>query len=352
MHIKTNKGHGYTPAMQGPERLHATLPFNIATGQAITKPDTANSSTYTNIFTDSLIAAMHKDESIVAVTAAMMGGTGLEKVKQLFPDRVMNVAIAEQHAVTLCSGMATCNLKPVCTLYSTFLQRAYDQVIHDVAIQNLPVRFFIDRAGVVGHDGPTHHGLFDLCFLRTLPNFVIMAPSNALDLARAVKTALAINNSPSAVRYPRAQCDTLKEMNWDDLETLPIGKANILHRGQKVAILSRGHMLSTCLAAQQQLHDHAGIMATLIDARFVKPMDTALLQEIMNSHEIMITVEDGASGGYGAAVAQYLMSQGYRGKFRELSHGSTVILQDSISKLYRHSGIDAEGIFRAICSLL
>jgi 1-deoxy-D-xylulose-5-phosphate synthase len=305
LHVITQKGRGYAPAEASADKLHAVSRFDVLTGEQVKAPP--GPPNYTRVFADALIAQAAADPAIVAVTAAMPSGTGLDRFAKRFPDRCFDVGIAEQHAVTFAAGLATEGMKPFCAIYSTFLQRAYDQVVHDVAIQSLPVRFAIDRAGLVGADGATHAGSFDLAYLGCLPGIVLMAPADEAELAHMVATAAAIDDRPSAVRYPRGEGTgvALPEM----AEVLALGRGRVLREGSDVAILSLGTRLGDALRAADELAAR-GISATVADARFAKPLDTALLGQLARHHGVLITVEEGSAGGFGAAVLQHLAWQG------------------------------------------
>ncbi len=305
LHIVTQKGKGYAPAEAAGDKLHATAKFNVVTGEQSKAP--AGPPSYTNVFAKALIAEAEANPAIVTVTAAMPGGTGLDKFAQKFPSRMFDVGIAEQHAVTFAAGMATEGMAPFCTIYSTFLQRGYDQVVHDVVLQSLPVRFAMDRAGLVGADGATHAGAYDLCYLGAMPNMVIMAPSDELELMHAVATAASIDDRPSAFRYPRGEGLGLalpeRGTPWE------IGKGRVLREGTKVALLALGPRLANCLSAADELAAR-GFPTTVADARFMKPLDTELINQLARHHEVLVTIEDGAAGGFGAAVAHHLAWSG------------------------------------------
>lgn len=305
VHVVTQKGHGYAPAEKTADKLHAVTKFDVVTGTQA--PSTAKAPSYTSVFAKALIAEAEVDNSIVAVTAAMPGGTGLDKFAAKFPDRCFDVGIAEQHAVTFAAGMACDGMKPFAAIYSTFLQRGYDQVVHDVAIQSLPVRFAIDRAGLVGADGATHAGSFDTTFLATLPGFVIMAAADELELMHMVATAAAIDDRPSSFRYPRGEGLGLPLP--DRGTPLEIGKGRVLREGTKVALLSFGTRLAECLKAADELANR-GLSTTVADARFCKPLDTDLIRRLAAEHEVLITIEEGAVGGFASHVLQYLATAG------------------------------------------
>ena len=305
VHVVTQKGKGYGPAESSADKYHGVVKFDVATGaQVKSKPGAPQ---YTKVFAQSLIKEARKDDKIVAITAAMPSGTGLDLFEKEFPNRCFDVGIAEQHAVTFAGGLATEGLKPFAAIYSTFLQRAYDQVVHDIAIQSLPVRFALDRAGLVGADGPTHAGAFDVTYLGCLPNFVLMAAADEAELVHMVATAAAIDDRPSAVRYPRGE--GLGVPMPDEGKPLEIGKGRIVQEGHKVALLSYGGRLGECLAAAKELKA-LGLSATVADARFAKPLDVELLTRLVRNHEVLVTVEEGAIGGFGAYVLQALAEHG------------------------------------------
>ena len=305
LHVITKKGHGYAPAENTADKLHAVSKFNVVTGEQVKAPP--GPPQYTRVFANALIAEAVADDAIVAVTAAMPSGTGLDRFAARFPERCFDVGIAEQHAVTFAAGMATEGLKPFCAIYSTFLQRAYDQVVHDVAIQKLPVRFGIDRAGLVGADGATHAGSFDLAYLGCLPGIVIMAPGDEVELMHMVATAAAIDDAPSAVRYPRGESTGLVLPERGSV--LEIGRGRVMREGSTVAILSLGTRLADSLKAADELAAR-GFSTTVADARFVKPFDTALVERLAREHAVLITVEEGSVGGFGSLVVQHLAQQG------------------------------------------
>jgi 1-deoxy-D-xylulose-5-phosphate synthase len=342
LHVVTQKGKGYPPAETSADKYHGVVKFDVATG-AQTKSK-SRAPIYTNVFAESLIKEARKDDKIVAVTGAMPSGTGLDLFAEEFPDRMFDVGIAEQHAVTFAAGLATEGFKPFAAIYSTFLQRAYDQVVHDVAIQSLPVRFAIDRAGLVGADGPTHAGAFDVAYLGCLPNFVVMAAADEAELVHMVATAAAIDDRPSAFRYPRGEGLGV-EMPKEG-KPLEIGKGRILREGTKVALLSFGARLGECLKAADELAA-LGLSATVADARFAKPLDTDLVLRLAREHEVLVTIEEGAIGGFGSYVLQALAEHG------ALDHGCkvrTMVLPDVFSDhdtpnaMYAKAGLDAKGI--------
>jgi 1-deoxy-D-xylulose-5-phosphate synthase len=303
LHVITQKGRGYAPAEASADKLHAVSKFNVLTGEQVKAPP--GPPTYTKVFADALIDEARRNPKIVAITAAMPSGTGLDRFGKAFPDRTFDVGIAEQHAVTFAAGMASEGMVPFCTIYSTFLQRAYDQVVHDVAIQSLPVRFAIDRAGPVGADGATHAGSFDLACLGCLPGIVIMAPSDEAELVHAVATIAAIDEGPSAVRYPRGEGTGVALPARGEI--LPIGKGRLVREtaGAAVAILALGPRLAECLKAADALAAY-GIGVTVADARFAKPLDLELIEALARDHQVLVTIEDGVAGGFGAAVMQHL----------------------------------------------
>ncbi len=350
VHVVTRKGKGYPPAEASDDKYHGVNRFNVITGaQVATKP---NAPTYTKVFAQSLIEAARKDDRIVAVTAAMPSGTGLDLFAKEFPERTFDVGIAEQHGVTFAAGLATEGFKPFAAIYSTFLQRAYDQVVHDVAIQRLPVRFALDRAGLVGADGPTHAGAFDLAYLGCLPGFVIMAAADEAELKHMVATAAAIDDRPSAFRYPRGEGVGV-ELPAEG-RPLEIGKGRIVREGSAVALLSLGTRLAECLKAADQLAA-MGLPATVADARFAKPLDTDLVRRLAQSHEVLITVEEGSVGGFGSFVLQYLARDGLldRGlKVRTMTLPDVFIDHDKPEKMYDVAGLNARHIVATLLSCL
>lgn len=301
LHVVTQKGKGYAPAEAAGDKYHGVAKFNVVTGEQKKAPP--GPPTYTNVFAKALIAEAEQNPKLVTITAAMPGGTGLDKFAQKFPERMFDVGIAEQHAVTFAAGMATEGMAPFCAIYSTFLQRGYDQLVHDVVLQSLPVRFAMDRAGLVGADGATHAGAYDLAYLGPMPRMVIMAPSDEAELMHCVATAAAIDDRPSAFRYPRGEGIGVplpeRGTPWE------IGKGRILREGSKVAILALGTRLADALVAADELVAR-GLSTTVADARFMKPLDTALVDQLAKNHEVLITIEEGAAGGFGAAVAHHL----------------------------------------------
>ena len=350
VHVVTQKGKGYAPAESAADKLHAVQKFDVITGEQAKSQPAAP--TYTKVFAQALISEAQRDEKIVAITAAMDSGTGLDLFAKRFPDRMYDVGIAEQHAVTFAAGLAADGMKPFCALYSTFLQRGYDQVVHDVAIQGLPVRFAMDRAGLVGADGPTHAGSFDIGFMGALPGMVLMAASDEAELARMVATAAAIDDRPSAFRYPRGE--GLGVAVPDPAEPLEIGKGRIVREGSAVAILSFGTRLSHSLKAADMLAAR-GLSTTVADARFAKPLDIDLLLRLAREHEALITVEEGAMGGFGAFVLQALATHGAldRGlKVRTLTLPDIFQDQDKPEAMYAQAGLDADGIVAGALSAL
>jgi 1-deoxy-D-xylulose-5-phosphate synthase len=350
VHVVTQKGKGYAPAEGAPDKLHAVVKFDVVTGKQSKVVSTAPS--YTRVFADSLIREAEADAKIVAVTAAMPSGTGLDLFEKRFPNRMFDVGIAEQHAVTFAAGLAADGMKPFAAIYSTFLQRGYDQVVHDVAIQRLPVRFAIDRAGLVGADGPTHAGSFDVGFLGQLPGFVLMGAADEVELARMVATAAAIDDRPSAFRYPRGDGQGLDMP--DVIAPLEIGKGRIVREGTSVAILSFGTRLQEALKAADLLAAR-GLSATVADARFAKPLDIDLILRLAREHEAMVTVEEGAQGGFGAFVLQALAEHGAldRGlKIRTLTLPDVFQDQDKPELMYAQAGLDAEGVAKAALAAL
>ena len=350
VHVVTQKGKGYAPAEKSADKYHGVVKFDVATG-AQAKSKTA-APTYTKVFAQALIAEAKKDERIVAITAAMPAGTGLDLFAKEFPSRCFDVGIAEQHGVTFAAGLATEGLKPFATIYSTFLQRAYDQVVHDVAIQKLPVRFAMDRAGLVGADGPTHAGSFDVAYLGCLPGFVIMAAADEAELVHMVATAAAIDDGPSALRYPRGEgIGVTMPAHGVPLE---IGRGRILREGTRVALFSFGARLAECLKAADELAA-LGLPATVADARFAKPLDTDMLLRLAREHEVLITIEEGAIGGFGAHVLHTLAEHGVLDralKVRTMVLPDVFIDHDSPAAMYGRAGLDAKGIVAKVFEAL
>jgi len=350
VHVVTQKGKGYGPAEVSADKYHGVVKFDVATGaQAKSK---SNAPAYTKVFAQSLIKEARKDDRIVAVTAAMPSGTGLDLFAAEFPTRTFDVGIAEQHGVTFAAGLATEGFKPFATIYSTFLQRAYDQVVHDVAIQSLPVRFAMDRAGLVGADGPTHAGAFDVAYLGCLPGFVVMAAGDEAELVHMVATAAAIDDRPSAFRYPRGE--GLGVDMPAEGRPLEIGKGRVLREGTTVALLSFGARLGECLKAAEELAGF-GLSATVADARFAKPLDTDLVLRLAREHEVLITIEEGAIGGFGAYVLQALAEHGQldRGmKVRTMVLPDVFIDHDSPNAMYAKAGLDSKAIVAKVFEAL
>ena len=342
VHVITKKGKGYKPAEDSRDKYHGVSKFNVVTGEQF-KPK-SNIPSYTKVFANTLVKHAENDTKIIGITGAMPSGTGMDIFGKKFPDRMFDVGIAEQHAVTFAAGLATEGYKPFAAIYSTFLQRAYDQVIHDVAIQSLPVRFAIDRAGLVGADGATHAGSFDVTYLSTLPNFVVMASSDEAELVKMINTAVSINDRPSAFRYPRGNGlgVDLPEIN----EILEIGKGKIVKEGNKIAILNFGARLQECLKAAQKL-DTKGVYTTVADARFAKPLDKKLIVDLCLHHEVLITIEEGSIGGFGSHVFQMLAERGIfdKGlKIRSMILPDKFIDQDTPENMYKIAGLDAQSI--------
>jgi 1-deoxy-D-xylulose-5-phosphate synthase len=350
VHVVTQKGKGYAPAENSADKYHGVVTFDVVTG-AQAKPR-SNAPSYTRVFAESLLKEARKDEKIVAVTAAMPSGTGLDLFGKEFPDRTFDVGIAEQHAVTFAAGLATDGYKPFCTIYSTFLQRAYDQVVHDVAIQKLPVRFALDRAGLVGADGPTHAGAFDLAYLGCLPGFVVMAAADEAELVHMVATAAAHDDGPIAFRYPRGEGVGV-EMPAVGVP-LPIGKGRVVREGGRVAILSLGTRLSESLRAADEL-EARGLSTTVADARFAKPLDEDLVLRLARDHEVLITIEEGAIGGFGAQVLQLLAERGALDqglKIRAMMLPDRFIEHEKPERMYAEAGLDAAGIVAKVFEAL
>ncbi|MEZ0278364.1 MAG: 1-deoxy-D-xylulose-5-phosphate synthase [Methylibium sp.] len=350
VHVVTQKGKGYGPAEISADKFHGVGRFNVVTGAQ--EPPAAGPPSYTNVFANALIAEAKRDAKIVAITAAMPSGTGLDKFAEAFPERCFDVGIAEQHAVTFAAGLAAEGFKPFAAIYSTFLQRAYDQVVHDVAIQHLPVRFAIDRAGLVGADGPTHAGAFDVAYLCCVPGMVVMAAADEAELVHMVATAAAIDDAPSAFRYPRGEGTGVALPEHG--EVLPIGKGRVVREGSTVALFSFGARLPECLAAAEQLAGF-GLPTTVADARFAKPLDMELLRQLARNHEVLITVEEGSSGGFGAQVLHALAGEGLfdRGlKVRTLVLPDRFIDHNKPAAMYAEAGLDAGGIVAAVFAAL
>ncbi len=350
IHVVTQKGKGYAPAEAAADKYHGVAKFDVITGaQAKATP---NAPAYTKVFGQALAQEGHHDDRIVAITAAMPNGTGVDIFEKAFPERTYDVGIAEQHAVTFAAGMAADGMKPFCAIYSTFLQRAYDQVVHDVAIQSLPVRFPIDRAGLVGADGQTHAGSFDVAYLGTLPGMVVMAAADEAELKHMVRTSVAYDDGPIAFRYPRGEGVGVEMPERGQI--LEIGKGRVLREGGKVAILSLGTRLAEALLAAEML-DSYGLPATVADARFAKPLDTDLIGQLARNHELLITIEEGCIGGFGSFVAQHLFETGLLDsglRFRAMTLPDRFVDQASPERMYELSGLDAKGIVAKVFAAL
>jgi 1-deoxy-D-xylulose-5-phosphate synthase len=350
VHVITKKGKGYPPAEASADKYHGVNKFNIVTGAQV-KPK-PNAPSYTKVFAESLVLEARKDGKIVAVTAAMPDGTGLDIFGKAFPERTFDVGIAEQHAVTFAAGLATEGFKPFAAIYSTFLQRGYDQLVHDVAIQGLPVRFAIDRAGLVGADGPTHAGSFDLAYLCCLPNFVVMAAADEAELRHMVATAVTLDDRPCAFRYPRGEGVGVEMPDFG--VPLEIGKGRIVREGTTIALLSLGTRLAECLKAADQLAA-LGLSTTVADARFAKPLDEDMIKRLAKDHEVLITVEEGSAGGFGAHVLQYLARSGALDtglRIRTLTLPDTFIDHEKPEVMYARAGLAAPGIVEAALNAL
>ena len=342
IHVKTEKGKGYKFAEKSADKYHGVTKFNVNTG--VQEKSKSSIPSYTKVFANTLVKHAERDSKIVGITAAMPSGTGLDIFGEKFPSRMFDVGIAEQHAVTFAAGLTTEGYKPFVAIYSTFLQRAYDQVVHDVAIQSLPVRFAIDRAGLVGADGPTHAGSFDISYLSTLPNFVVMAASDEAELVRMINTSVDINNQPSAFRYPRGNGVGINLPTID--KKIEIGKGRIIKEGNKVALLNFGTRLNECLIAQKNL-SKKGINITLVDARFAKPLDENLIWQIATDHEAIITIEEGSIGGFGSQVGQFLTDKNLLDsnlKYRSMVLPDRFIDHDKLDLMYKYAGLDASSI--------
>jgi 1-deoxy-D-xylulose-5-phosphate synthase len=351
VHVVTQKGKGYGPAEVSADKFHGVGKFNVVTGAQEAQAAGAPPS-YTKVFAQSLIEEARADDKIVAITAAMPSGTGLDRFAEIFPERCFDVGIAEQHAVTFAAGLAAEGFKPFAAIYSTFLQRAYDQVVHDVAIQKLPVRFAIDRAGLVGADGPTHAGSFDVAYLGCLPGFVLMSAADESELAHMVATAVAIDDRPSALRYPRG--DGVGVDMPEIGVPLEIGKGRIIKEGSSIALLSYGTRLQECLLAAETLNSH-GLTTTVADARFAKPLDTDLVLRLAREHEVLITVEEGSIGGFGSYVLQTLAEHAALEsgtKVRCMVLPDVFIDHDSPAAMYAQAGLDAKGIVAKVFEAL
>ena len=350
IHAVTKKGKGYKPAEDSRDKYHGVSKFNVVTGEQ--SKSKTNIPSYTKVFANTLVKHAENDTKIIGITGAMPSGTGMDIFGKKFPDRMFDVGIAEQHAVTFAAGLATEGYKPFAAIYSTFLQRAYDQVVHDVAIQNLPVRFAIDRAGLVGADGPTHAGAFDITYLSTLPNFVVMGASDEAELVRMINTAVSINDRPSAFRYPRGSGLGVELPGINEI--LEIGKGKIVKEGKKVAILSFGGRLQESLKAADKL-DAKGVSTTVADARFAKPIDQKLIMDLCLNHEVLITIEEGSIGGFGSHVFQMLSERGFfdKGlKIRSMILPDQFIDQDTLENMYKTAGLTAEAIEQKVLDAL
>jgi 1-deoxy-D-xylulose-5-phosphate synthase len=350
IHIITKKGKGYPPAEKSSDKGHAISKFDVVTGKAEKK--VSNAPTYTSIFSNALIEAAKKDDKIVAITAAMPDGTGLDLLNKSFPSRCFDVGIAEQHAVTYSAGLASAGMKPYCAIYSTFLQRGYDQVVHDVAIQSLPVRFIIDRAGFVGEDGATHAGAFDISFMTNLPGMIVMAPSDEAELMKMISTTVDINDQPSAVRFPRGS--GLGVELPDFKESIEIGKGRLISQGNNIAILSFGARLFEVQKAAEELRD-LDIKVTIVDARFAKPLDEKLIFDIARNHEALITIEEGVIGGFGSHVAQFLFEKGIFDtglKYRSMTFPDFFIDQATPEEMYDTACLSSTHIKAKVIELL
>ncbi len=354
IHCITQKGKGYNEIMQSTDRLHAVAKFNPETGEQFANK--SQNPTYSKIFGKKLTQLAKNDDKIVAITAAMPSGTGLDEFVKNHKEKIFDVGIAEQHAVTFSAGLACKGIKPYCAIYSTFLQRAYDQIVHDVAIQKLPVRFMIDRAGFVGADGPTHAGSFDVAYLINLPHFILMAPSSLQEFVKMLNTANEINENPCAIRYPRGEGEN-PDINDDEI--LEIGKGKIVKQGQEIAILSYGTILEEVLVASNEIKEKFNLEITIADARFAKPFDEELVKNLASNHDIFITIEEGAVGGFGSIISQFLLENDFFEnenrqkplKFRSFFMKDEFIEQNSIEKMRQESGISSQNIIDLIKKL-
>jgi len=350
IHIKTKKGKGYEFAEKSSDKFHGVAKFDIKTG--IQQKSKSNTPSYTKVFASTLMKHAEKDSKIVGITAAMPSGTGMDLFGKKFPSRMFDVGIAEQHAVTFAAGLATEGYKPYAAIYSTFLQRAYDQVVHDVAIQSLPVRFAIDRAGLVGADGPTHAGSFDVTYLSTLPNFIVMAPSDEGELIKMINTSIDINNNPSAIRYPRGNGFGVEIPSID--EKIKIGKGRVIFEGKNIAILNFGARLQECILAKENLNKK-GINPTIIDARFAKPLDENLIWQIAADHQYLITIEEGSIGGFGSHVTNFLTEKNLLDsnlKIRTMTLPDQFLDHDTPVQMYKQAGLDSNSIEQKVLDLL
>ena len=350
VHIKTQKGKGYSFAEKSEDKYHGVSKFNIKTG--IQQKSDSKVPSYTKVYANTLVKHAENDSKIIGITAAMPSGTGMDIFGNKFPNRMFDVGIAEQHAVTFAAGLATEGYKPYASIYSTFLQRAYDQVVHDVAIQSLPVRFAIDRAGLVGADGPTHAGSFDITYLATLPNFIVMAASDEAELVKMINTSVEINDKPCAFRYPRGNGTGVQLP--DISEKIQIGKAKVVREGKKIAILNFGARLNECLIAEENLRKK-GVNATIVDARFAKPLDENLIWQLATNHEVIITIEEGSIGGFGAHVSNFLNDKNLLDsnlKLRSMILPDKFIDQDKPENMYKSAGLDALSIENKVLEVL
>jgi 1-deoxy-D-xylulose-5-phosphate synthase len=347
LHLITEKGKGYAPAESSKDKFHGVSSFDIKTGIQNKSKD----KTYTNVVSDTLIKMGRKDKKVVAITAAMPSGTGLDKFQNIYPERFFDVGIAEQHAVTFAGGLATESIKPFVAIYSTFLQRAYDQVIHDIALQSLPVRFLIDRSGFVGADGATHAGSFDLTYLSCLPNFIVMAPSSGEELKNMINFSLSVNNKPTAIRYPR---DLVGEYNEKKpFQKLELGKGKIVKKGNKIAFLNLGTRLNQVLETSSLVLKKFKIESTIVDMRFAKPIDTSIIKSLIKNHDILITVEENSIGGFSAQVNHFLINTLERSpKVLNFFMKDDFIDQSDINDQYDQSGISPEKIIKKLSSIL
>ena len=347
LHLITEKGKGYAPAESSKDKFHGVSSFDIKTGIQNKSKD----KTYTNVVSDTLIKMGRKDKKVVAITAAMPSGTGLDKFQNIYPERFFDVGIAEQHAVTFAGGLATESIKPFVAIYSTFLQRAYDQIIHDIALQSLPVRFLIDRSGFVGADGATHAGSFDLTYLSCLPNFIVMAPSSGEELKNMINFSLSVNNKPTAIRYPR---DLVGEYNEKKpFQKLKLGKGKILKKGNKIAFLNLGTRLNQVLETSSLVLKKFKIESTIVDMRFAKPIDTSIIKSLIKNHDILITVEENSIGGFSAQVNHFLINTLERSpKVLNFFMKDDFIDQSDINDQYDQSGISPEKIIKKLSSIL
>ena len=350
IHIKTQKGKGYSFAEKSEDKYHGVSKFNIKTG--IQQKSDSKAPSYTKVYANTLVKHAENDSKIIGITAAMPSGTGMDIFGNKFPNRMFDVGIAEQHAVTFAAGLATEGYKPYASIYSTFLQRAYDQVVHDVAIQSLPVRFAIDRAGLVGADGPTHAGSFDITYLATLPNFIVMAASDEAELVKMINTSVEINDKPCAFRYPRGNGTGVQLPDISD--KIQIGKAKVVREGNKIAILNFGARLNECLIAGENLRKK-GVNASIVDARFAKPLDENLIWQLASNHEVIITIEEGSIGGFGAHVSNFLNDKNLLDsnlKFRSMILPDKFIDQDKPENMYKSAGLDALSIENKVLEVL